>query len=31
MADGRKTNGGHKSAGRKPKAVEQKLIEKLSL
>jgi len=30
MADGRKTNGGHKSAGRKPKAVEQKLIEKLS-
>ena len=30
MADGRKNNGGHKTAGRKPKADEQKLIEKLS-
>ena len=30
MADGRKNNGGNKNAGRKPKAVEQKLIEKLS-
>jgi len=30
MADGRKNNGGHKSAGRKPKADEQALIEKLS-
>ena len=30
MADGRKNNGGHKTAGRKPKAEEQKLIEKLS-
>ena len=29
MADGRKNNGGHKSAGRKPKAEEQRLIEKL--
>lgn len=30
MADGRKNNGGHKTAGRKPKAEEQALIEKLS-
>lgn len=30
MADGRKNNGGHKNAGRKPKAEEQKLVEKLS-
>lgn len=30
MADGRKNNGGHKTAGRKPKAEEQKLIERLS-
>lgn len=30
MPDGRKNNGGHKTAGRKPKAQEQKLIEKLS-
>jgi hypothetical protein len=29
MADGRKNNGGHKTAGRKPKATEQQLIEKL--
>jgi hypothetical protein len=29
MADGRKNNGGNKNAGRKPKADEQKLIEKL--
>ena len=32
MADGRKNNGGHSTkgvAGRKPKADEQKLIEKL--
>jgi len=28
--DGRKNNGGHKTAGRKPKSDEQKLIEKLS-
>ena len=28
--DGRKNNGGHKSAGRKSKAEEQNLIEKLS-
>ena len=28
--DKRKFNGGHKSAGRKPKVDEQKLIEKLS-
>ena len=28
--DKRKNNGGHKTAGRKPKADEQKLIEKLS-
>jgi hypothetical protein len=28
--DKRKYNGGHKTAGRKPKADEQKLIEKLS-
>ena len=33
MADGRKNNGGHSTkgkAGRKPKATEQKLIERLS-
>jgi len=30
MADGRKSNGGHKTAGRKPKVEEQALIEKLS-
>jgi hypothetical protein len=30
MADGRKNNGGNKNAGRKPKAEEQALIEKLS-
>ena len=30
MADGRKNNGGNKNAGRKPKAEEQKLIEKLT-
>jgi len=30
MADGRKNNGGNKNAGRKPKADEQLLIEKLS-
>lgn len=30
MADGRKNNGGNKNAGRKPKADERKLIEKLS-
>ena len=30
MADGRKNNGGHKTAGRKSKAEEQSLIEKLS-
>lgn len=29
MADGRKNNGGHKTAGRKPKAQEIKLIERL--
>ena len=29
MADGRKNNGGHRNAGRKSKAEEQKLIEKL--
>jgi hypothetical protein len=29
MADGRKNNGGHKTAGRKPKAEEDKLIERL--
>ena len=28
--DGRKNNGGNKNAGRKPKADEQQLIEKLS-
>ncbi len=28
--DGRKNNGGHKNGGRKPKAEELKLIEKLS-
>ncbi len=27
--DGRKNNGGHKKAGRKPKADEHRLIEKL--
>lgn len=30
MADGRRNNGGNKNAGRKPKAQEQKLIEKLT-
>ena len=30
MGDGRKNNGGNKNAGRKPKADEIKLIEKLS-
>lgn len=30
MKDGRKNNGGNKNAGRKPKADEQQLIEKLS-
>ena len=30
MADGRSKNGGHKNAGRKPKAEEQQLIERLS-
>ena len=30
MADGRRNNGGNKNAGRKPKADEQKLIERLS-
>lgn len=30
MADGRKNNGGHKTAGRKSKAEELKLVEKLS-
>lgn len=30
MADGRKNNGGHKNSGRKPKAHEQNLIEKLT-
>ncbi len=30
MADGRKNNGGNKNAGRKSKADEQKLVEKLS-
>ena len=29
MADGRKNNGGHKTAGRKSKADEQSLVEKL--
>ena len=29
MPDGRRNNGGNKNAGRKPKADEQKLIEKL--
>ena len=28
--DGRKNNGGNKNAGRKPKAEEQRLIEKLT-
>ena len=28
--DGRRNNGGNKNAGRKPKAEEQKLVEKLS-
>jgi hypothetical protein len=30
MADGRRNNGGNKNAGRKPKADEQKLIERLT-
>ena len=30
MADGRRNNGGNKNAGRKPKAEEQRLIEKLT-
>lgn len=30
MADGRRNNGGHKTAGRKSKAEEQKLIEELT-
>lgn len=30
MADGRKNNGGHKTAGRKPKIKEVELIEKLT-
>lgn len=30
MPDGRKNNGGHKTAGRKSKSEEQKLIEKLT-
>jgi len=30
MIDKRKNNKGHSNSGRKPKAVEQKLIEKLS-
>lgn len=30
MADGRRNNGGHKNAGRKSKAEELKLIEKLT-
>lgn len=30
MADGRKNNGGHKTAGRKSKAEEQNLIEHLT-
>ena len=30
MSDGRKNNGGHKTAGRKPKVSEQALIERLS-
>ena len=30
MADKRKNNGGHKTAGRKSKAQEQQLIEKLT-
>jgi hypothetical protein len=30
LADGRKNNGGHKTAGRKPKVEEQKLIEHLT-
>ena len=29
MADGRKNNGGHKTAGRKPKADEIKMIERM--
>ncbi len=29
MPDGRKNNGGHSNGGRKPKAEEQRLIEKL--
>ena len=30
MADGRKNNGGHRNGGRKSKAEEQSLIEKLT-
>ncbi len=30
MSDGRKNNGGNKNAGRKPKAEEQQLVEKLT-
>ena len=30
MEDGRKNNGGHKTAGRKPKASELELVERLS-
>lgn len=30
MADGRKNNGGHSNGGRKPKAEEQALIERLT-
>lgn len=30
MADGRRNNGGNKNAGRKPKAEEHKLIERLT-
>ena len=30
MADGRRNNGGHRNGGRKSKAEEQKLVEKLS-
>ena len=29
MPDGRKNNGGHKTAGRKPKADEVKMIERM--
>ena len=31
MSDGRKNNGGNKNAGRKSKAVEQQLFDKLSI